>query len=132
MFCTNVKVLGLAKTCPGSLPGMSSVLSLAMGATVEHMGGAYSRHTVASGLRRVTRVAHASEPRSYVYILYGSPCAPVLLPWLGEVTGTSIAMIKCKALPVPARILMFRVPTVLLRALSAVPPTAPTGARRHP
>ena len=30
--------------------------------------------------------------KAYVCVLYGSPCAPLLLPWLGEVEGTSLAM----------------------------------------
>ena len=42
--------------------------------------------------------------------LYGSPCVPLLLPWLGEVQGTSLVMIQGKYLPVPALIPMFRVP----------------------
>ena len=50
-------------------------------------------------------------------------CAPLLLPWLGEVEGTSLAMSQANALPVPAHVPMFRVPTVLPRVLSAVPPT---------
>ena len=39
---TWVYVLELVSTCPGVSPGMSPVPSLAMGATVEHMG----KHTV--------------------------------------------------------------------------------------
>ena len=31
-----------------------------------------------------------------VCLLYGSPCAPLLLPWLGEVQGTSLAMVQGK------------------------------------
>ena len=46
-------------------------------------------------------------------ILYGKPRAPLLLPWLGEVQGVSLAMTQGKALPVLAHTLMFRVPTVL-------------------
>ena len=47
-----------------------------------------------------------------VWLLYGSPCAPLLLPWLGEVQGTSLVMIQGKysPVPVPALIPMFRVP----------------------
>ena len=62
------------------------------------------------------------ESRSYVFILYGSQSAPLLLPWLKEAQGTSLAMVQGKAPPVPAHILMFRVPTVLLRVLSRVLP----------
>ena len=65
--------------------------------------------------------------KSYVCILYGSQIAPLLLTWLGEVQGTSLAMAQCKALPDPTRILMFRVPTVRLRVPSGVPPV---GTRR--
>ena len=32
--------------------------------------------------------------------LYGSPCAPLLVLWLGEVEGTSLAMTQAKASPV--------------------------------
>ena len=53
-----------------------------------------------------------------VCLLYGSPCAPLLLPWLGEVQGTSMAMVQGKYSPVLAHIPMFRVPTVLLRVPS--------------
>ena len=35
---------------------------------------------------------HPSEPRRYVCVLYGSLCAPLLLPWLGEVEETSLAI----------------------------------------
>ena len=30
--------------------------------------------------------------KAYVCILYASPCAPLLVLWLGEVEGTSLAM----------------------------------------
>ena len=50
-------------------------------------------------------------------------CAPLLLPWLGEVQGASLAMIQGKESPVTVHIPMFRVSTVLLRVPSAVPPT---------
>ena len=61
--------------------------------------------------------------KAYVCVLYDSPCAPLLLPWLGEVEGTSLAMSQAKASPVPAHVPMFRVPTVLRRVPSAVPQT---------
>ena len=61
--------------------------------------------------------------KAYVCVLYDSLCAPLLLPWLGEVEGTSLAMYQAKASPVPAHVPMFRVPTVLRRVPSAVPPT---------
>ena len=35
--------------------------------------------------------------KAYVCILYVSPCAPLLLPWLGEVEGTSLPMSQAKA-----------------------------------
>ena len=56
----------------------------------------------------------------YVCVLYDSLCAPLLLPWLGEVEGTSLAMSQAKASPVPAHVPMVRVPTVLRRVPSAV------------
>ena len=62
--------------------------------------------------------------KAYVCVLYASPCAPLLLPWLGEVDGTSLAMSQAKISPVSAHVPMFRVPTVLRRVPSAVPPTA--------
>ena len=34
--------------------------------------------------------------KRYVCLKYGSPCAPVLLPWLGEVQGTSLAMTRAR------------------------------------
>ena len=37
--------------------------------------------------------------KAYVCVLYDSPCAPLLLPWLGEVEGTSLAMSQAKASP---------------------------------
>ena len=58
-----------------------------------------------------------------VCVLYDSPCDPLLLPWLGEVEGTSMAMSQAKALPVPAHVPVVRVPTVLRRVPSAVPQT---------
>ena len=61
--------------------------------------------------------------KAYVCVLYDSPCAPLLLPWLGEVEGTSLAMSQAKASPAPAHVPMFRVPTVLRRVPSAVPQT---------
>ena len=61
--------------------------------------------------------------KAYVCILYASPCAPLLVLWPGEVEGTSLAMAQAKASPVPAHVPMFRVPTVLRRVPSAVPPT---------
>ena len=61
--------------------------------------------------------------KANVCVLYDSLCAPLLLPWLGEVEGTSLAMYQAKASPVPAHVPMFRVPTVLRRVPSAVPPT---------
>ena len=39
------------------------------------------------------------KPR--VCVLHGSPCAPLVYPWLGEVEGTSLAMTQAKASPVP-------------------------------
>ena len=72
--------------------------------------GAHREPKVSSGLPRVyTR----RQPRSYVCILYGSQSAPLLLPWLGEVQGTSLAMTHGKKLPVIAHIPMLRMPTVL-------------------
>ena len=62
--------------------------------------------------------------KAYVCVLYDSLCAPLLLPWLGEVEGTSLAMYQAKASPVPAHVPMFRVSPVLRRVPSAVPPTA--------
>ena len=61
--------------------------------------------------------------KAYVCVLYDYLCAPLLLPWLGEVEGTSLAMSQAKASPVPAHVPMFRVPTVLRRVPSAVPQT---------
>ena len=61
--------------------------------------------------------------KAYVCVLHDSPCAPLLLPWLGEVEGTSLAMTQAKASPVPAPAPMFRVSPVLRRLPSAVPPT---------
>ena len=52
----------------------------------------------------------------YVCVLYGSPCAPLLLPWLGEVEGASLATTLAKGLPVVALIPMFWVPTGPVRA----------------
>ena len=37
-----------------------------------------------------------------VCLLYASPCAPLLIPWLEEVKGISLAMTKAKASPVTA------------------------------
>ena len=68
--------------------------------------------------------------KSYVCILYGSQSAPLLLLWLGEVKGTSLAMTQGKTLPVLAHIPMFRVPTVLPRVPSAVLPMASERALR--
>ena len=62
--------------------------------------------------------------KAYVCVLYDSPCAPLLFPWLGEVEGTSLAMSQSKASPVSAHVPMFRVPTVLRRVPSAAPRTA--------
>ena len=67
-----------------------------------------------------TRV-HPWEPRSYVCVLYGSPCAPLLIPWLGKVQGTSLAMTQGKTSPAAALDVMFRVHTVLLRGPLRVP-----------
>ena len=53
--------------------------------------------------------------KTYVCVLYDSPCALLLLPWLGEVDGTSLAMPQGKALPVPAPEPMISVPPVLRR-----------------
>ena len=109
--------------CPGSLPGMSPAPSLAMGATVEHVGShkvCLRSFLAPTGVHGPTRVAHASEPRSYVCILYCPQRAPLLLPWLGEVEGTSLAMSQAKASPVPALAPMFRVSPVLRRLPTAV------------
>ena len=76
---------------------------------MEHMG---SRKVCLRSFLAPTGV-HTSELRSYVCIRYGPPRAPLLLPWLGEVQGVSLAMTQGKALPVLAHTLMFRVPTVL-------------------
>ena len=62
--------------------------------------------------------------KAYVCVLYDSLCAPLLLPWLGEVEGTSLAMYQAKTSPAPAHVPMFRVPTVLRRVPAAVPRTA--------
>ena len=61
--------------------------------------------------------------KAYVCVLHDSPCAPLLLPWLEEVEGTSLAMSQAQASPVPALAPMFRVPPVLRRVPSAVSPT---------
>ena len=61
--------------------------------------------------------------KAYVCVLYDSPCAQLLLPWLGEVEGTSLTMSQAKTSPVPAHVPMVRVPTVLRRVPSAVPRT---------
>ena len=53
--------------------------------------------------------------KAYVCVLYDSHCAPLLLPWLGEVEGTSLAMYQAKASPVPAPEPMLRVSAVLRR-----------------
>ena len=58
----------------------------------------------------------------YVCLPYGSPRALLLLPWLKELQGTSLAMTQGKTLPVTAHIPMFRVPPVLRRVLSRVLP----------
>ena len=42
-------------------------------------------------------VAHTVSLKAYVCILYASPCAPLLVPWPGEVEGTSLAMAQGKA-----------------------------------
>ena len=68
--------------------------------------------------------------KAYVCILYDSQCAPLLLPWLGEVEGTSLAIAQGKASPVPALLAMYRVPPVLQRVPSRVPP-AVKNARIH-
>ena len=62
--------------------------------------------------------------KASVCVLHDSLCAPLLLPWLGEVEGTSLAMYQAKASPVPAHVPMFRVPTGLRRVPAAVPRTA--------
>ena len=53
--------------------------------------------------------------KAYVCILYASPCAPLLVLWLGEVEGTSLAIYQANASPVPAHVPMVRVSAVLRR-----------------
>ena len=67
-----------------------------------------------------------------VCLLYGSLCAPLLLPWPGELEGTSLAMAQGKASPVLVVAPIFRVPTVLQRVPSAVPPTVVAHGRLIP
>ena len=40
--------------------------------------------------------------KTYVCILYCSPCAPLMTPWLGELEGTSLAIAQAKGSPVLA------------------------------
>ena len=51
------------------------------------------------------------------------PTEALMLPWLGELKGASLTMTQANAPPVPAHVPMFRVPTVLRRVPSVVPPT---------
>ena len=81
------------------------------------------RSALSSGVGALHEYMAHERLKAYVCVLYDSPCAPLLLPWLGEVEGTSLAMSQAKASPVPAHVPMFRVPTVLRRVPSAVPPT---------
>ena len=81
-------------------------------------------------MTRATRLTRGHGPlyeeglKAYVCILYASPSAPLLVPWPGEVEGTSLAMAQAKASPVPAPEPMFRVSAVLRRYDADVPPTA--------
>ena len=51
-----------------------------------------------------------------------------MLPWLGEVEGTSLAISQANASPVPAHIPMFRVPKVTVLSDSEVRYRALIGA----
>ena len=70
--------------------------------------------------------------KAYVCVLHDSLCAPLLLPWLGEVEGTSLAMYQAKVSPAPAHVPMFsfRVPTGLPQC-GRVPTAVPKTAVRH-
>ena len=37
-------------------------------------------------------MAHDCAAKTYVCVLYCSPCAPLMAPWLGELEGTSLAI----------------------------------------
>ena len=83
-----------------------------------------AHHVGTCGVGLLQPHVHRHCLKRYVCVLYGSPCAPLLLPWLGEVEGTSQAIAQAKASPVPALAPMFRVSPVLRRLPTAVPPTA--------
>ena len=81
---------------------------------------AHSRTGRPAPLRPVAAVRVMTLFKPHVCVLHGSPCAPLVYPWLGEVEGASLAMPQAKASPVPALAPMFRVSPVLRRLPSAV------------
>ena len=81
-------------------------------------------HTELLGSDVCIHAGQPSQPRSYVWFLYASPCALLLLPWLGELEGTSLAMVQASASPVLVVEPIFRVPPVLRSGADGELPTA--------